>query len=200
MQNDFAVRRGLENRAFTLEFVPQNVGVDQIAIVRNRDLSTHAVDHHGLRIFDRARPGRGVTRVPDCTISLQLLQLALSKNLRDQPHVFVEDERCPGAVTGDDSGALLAAVLQREKPVVSQNGGVLVAEYAKKSALVLRINLSFSRRVARFWRDHTKTSMKTEFIQTCSLTSLESPPRLNRFLPGAQSSSTSHRKGQREPS
>ena len=38
VQDDLAVHRGLENRAALLQFVAQHRGVDQIAIVADRDL------------------------------------------------------------------------------------------------------------------------------------------------------------------
>ena len=89
MQNDFAVGGGLENRTFALEFVPQYVGVNQIPVVRDRHLAAHAIDHERLRVFNRARAGRGITSVPDRAVAFQLFQFALTEHLRHQPHVFV---------------------------------------------------------------------------------------------------------------
>ena len=51
MQNDFAVGGGLENGAFAFQFVAQEIGVDQISIVRDRHLAADAIDHEGLRVF-----------------------------------------------------------------------------------------------------------------------------------------------------
>ena len=51
MQNDFAVGGGLKNGTFAFQFVAQEIGVDQISIVRDRHLSAHAIDHERLRIF-----------------------------------------------------------------------------------------------------------------------------------------------------
>ena len=65
MQNDLAVGGGLENRAFALQLVAQDIGVDQVAVVRDRHLAADAIDHERLRIFDRARAGGGITGVPD---------------------------------------------------------------------------------------------------------------------------------------
>ena len=70
VQNDFAVGRGLENGAFAFQFVAQDIGVDQVAVVRDRDLAAETIDHERLRIFQRARAGGGITRVPDRARSL----------------------------------------------------------------------------------------------------------------------------------
>src|SRR5207302_8507585 len=115
--------------------------------------------------LDRARAGRRITRVPDRPSAFQLFEIGLTENLRDQAHVFVNQKRCAGSVARDNSSALLAAMLKREKPVVSQNRGVGMSEHAEKSALVLRINLSRTEVVGSVWRDHTKTSTISEFIQ-----------------------------------
>ena len=65
MQNDFAVGRRLENRAFAFQFVAQQVGIDEIAVVRNSHLAADAIHHERLRIFNGAGAGGGVTRVPN---------------------------------------------------------------------------------------------------------------------------------------
>src|SRR5205807_7870230 len=158
MQNDFRVGRRLKNRAFAFELISQNIGVNQIAIVRDRHLPAHAVDHEWLRILDRARAGCRITGVPDCAAAFQLLQFRLTKNLRDQAHVFVNQERCAGSVARNNSSAFLTAMLEREESVVSQDRGVGMSEHAEKSAFMLRINLSRTEVVDSFWRDHTKTS------------------------------------------
>ena len=138
MQNDFAVGRGLENRAFAFQLVAQDGGVDQVAVVRDRDLAADAIDHERLRVFDRARAGRGITGVPDRARAFQPLQLGLAEDLRDQAHVVVDQKRSAGPVAGDDAGAFLAAMLQREKPVVGEHRGVRMAEDGEEAALVLR--------------------------------------------------------------
>src|SRR2546430_17624456 len=98
--------------------------------------------------------------------ALQLLELSLAKNLRNKAHVFVDQKRCAGPAAGDDSRAFLAAMLEREQSVIGQDRGIVVAEHAKKSALVLRIKCARLAVVDFVRRDHTKTSTKTEFIQT----------------------------------
>ena len=38
-ENDLAVRRRLENGTFALQFITQDSGVDQVAVVRDRELT-----------------------------------------------------------------------------------------------------------------------------------------------------------------
>jgi hypothetical protein len=53
-KNNLAIGGGLKNGTFALELVAQNVGINQIAVVRDGHLAAHAIDHEGLRIFGRA--------------------------------------------------------------------------------------------------------------------------------------------------
>ena len=89
----FTVGRGLENRAFPLELVAQERRVDQIAVVRNRDLPAKTIDHEGWRVFQRARSRRGIACVVPRRASLKALQIARPENLRHQPHIAMELER-----------------------------------------------------------------------------------------------------------
>jgi hypothetical protein len=70
MRNDFAIGRGLENGAFAFQLIAENSGVDQVAVVRHRDLAAKTIDHERLRVFQRARPGSGVAGVPERPIAL----------------------------------------------------------------------------------------------------------------------------------
>ena len=158
MQNDFAVGGRLKNGAFALELVPQNVRVDQIAIVRNRHLSANAIDHERLRIFDRAGARRGITRVTDGALPFKLFQFDLAEHLGNQPHVLMNQERGAGAVARHDPGAFLSAMLKSEKSVIGQHRRVRVAENAEEPAFVLRIGLCVGQlgSVGVVRRGHTK--------------------------------------------
>src|SRR5437764_1614351 len=146
MQNDLAIGGRLKNRTFAFELVAQKTRINPVAVVRDRQLAAYAIDHKGLRVFDRARAGGRVARVSECTRAFQFFQLSLTKDLRDQAHVLVQNERRAWPVTRDNAGALLAAMLQGEKPVVSQDGRVWMAEHADEPALMLLKN-SRGRRV-----------------------------------------------------
>src|SRR5438552_1046324 len=171
MQNDFAVSSGLKNRALALELEPQNVSVNKIAIVRDGHLPAHAIDHEGLRVFDRARAGRRITRVPDRTGSFELLQFGLAEDLRDKPHVFVDEKGCTRAVARHDPGAFLAAMLQSEQAVIRQHSRVWMTEHAEETALVVRERLALGRvgGVDVLWRGHAKHSVKLSMIQCAVL-------------------------------
>ena len=152
VEDDFAVGGGLENGAFAFQFVAQDVGVDEVAIVRDGELAAEAIDDKGLGIFHRARSGGGITGMADGPLALQTLQFRLPKNLRDKAHVAMQLEGRAGAVAGDDTGALLPAMLEREKPVISEHGRIRMTEDGEDAALVHRIGRL--RRWKKFVLDH----------------------------------------------
>ena len=152
MEDDLAVRRRLENGAFALEFVAQDIGVDQVAVVRDRELAAEAIDHERLRIFHRARAGGGIARVPDRARALQPLQFRRPENLRDQPHVAMQLKSRARPVRGHDPGAFLPAMLQGEKAVIGQHGRVRMAENGEDAAFVHRVGRL--RWWEKFVRDH----------------------------------------------
>src|SRR5581483_6991264 len=104
-------------------------------------LPAHAIDRKGLSVLDRARAGGRVARMPDGAGAFQFFKLGLTEDLRNQAHALVRGESCSGPVAGDDSSALLSAMLQREKTIVGQNGGIGMAKDAKQAAFVLRKDL-----------------------------------------------------------
>ena len=55
VQDDLAIDGGLENGA-ALQFVAQHGGVDEIAVVRDRDLAAGAIDHERLRVLQVLEP------------------------------------------------------------------------------------------------------------------------------------------------
>jgi hypothetical protein len=69
----------------------------------------------------------------------------------------VLEEGCARTVAGDNSSALLAAVLQRKQTVVTQNRSVRMTEHAEQPAFMLgeRIGLGCGN-VDLVWRDHTQ--------------------------------------------
>src|SRR5262245_14798292 len=114
MQNNLAIGGSLKNGASPFELIAQDVGINEISVMRNSHLAAHAIDHERLRILDRAGAGGRVTGVPERACTLQLCQFVLTKNLRHQTHVFVHEEAGPGTVACDDAGALLSTMLQRK--------------------------------------------------------------------------------------
>src|SRR5207302_10291904 len=133
----------LENGTFAFQFVAQQIGVNQIAVVRDCHLPAHAIDHEGLRILQRARSGGGITGMPDRARPFQFLQLFLSENLGNQPHALMLEEGLTRAVARDDARTLLSTMLQREQPVISQNRRIRMTKYTKEPALMLRECFAF---------------------------------------------------------
>ena len=101
-------------------------------------LAAHAVNHEGLRIFDRARARRRVASVADCASALELGQFVLSKDLRYQAHIFVHQKARIRPIARDNPRALLTTMLQREQAIVSQHRCVRMPEHAEEPALMLR--------------------------------------------------------------
>ena len=65
VEDDLAVDRGLEDGALGFQFVAQEVGVDQVAVVADGDLAARAIDDDGLGVFERAGAGGGIADVAD---------------------------------------------------------------------------------------------------------------------------------------
>ena len=137
MQNDFAISGRLEDGAVPFELVSQKVGINQIAVMRDRHLAAHAVHDKRLRVLDRARACRGVARMPDRTCALEFRQFFLAKDLGDESHIFVHQKGRARAIARHDACAFLAAMLQRKQTVVSQHRCIRMTEYTEKAALVL---------------------------------------------------------------
>ncbi len=190
MRDDLAVGCGLENGTFALQLVAQDGGVDQIAIVRDRDLPAEAIDHERLRILQNARASRRITRVPDRARSFQALQFLRAENLRDEPHVAVQKKGRAAAVRSHDPGALLPAMLQREEAVIGQDSGVRVAEDRENAALVLRKHGAFRvfgehRRIRGHLRDSQPVGRCVQRIVRRIRGSEFLPPN-HRFAPRAR--------------
>ena len=137
MRNNLAVRGSLENGAFAFQFVAKYRGVDQVTIVRHGDLAAKAIYHEGLRVFQGARSGGGITSMAQRARPFQPLQLFRAEDLRDEPHVAMQLEGRSGAVARDDAGAFLPAMLEREEAVIREHSGVGMAEDRENPAFVL---------------------------------------------------------------
>jgi hypothetical protein len=62
-----------------------------------------------------------------------------------------------GAVTSDNSRALLAAMLQGKQAIITQDRCIRMTEYAEQPALMLRERIGFGLDdVDLVWRDHTQ--------------------------------------------
>lgn len=146
MENDLAIHRGLEDRASSLELLPELGGIGQITIMRDGDLSPGAIDCQGLSVAEMGGAGCGIPRVPDRDRALELLQGVSLEDLRDQPHTLVSMKIL--AVGSHDSGAFLSAMLESVQPVVGQFSGIGMPINAENTAIMLWIllhaNLAFA--------------------------------------------------------
>ena len=68
----------------------------------------------------------------------QALQFGRTENLRNQSHVTVHLESATGTIGRDNPRAFLAAMLEGEEPVVSEDSSIRMAEDGENPALVLR--------------------------------------------------------------
>ena len=136
MQDDLAVRRGLENGAGILEFFAQRGGIDEVAVVGDGQRPPHGVGDEGLRIRQSAGPGGRIADVTDGAVAFEPFERRRVEDLRYQAHSTMDVERMPEPLAGDDARALLSAVLQREEPVVGQQRRTLVAKDPEDSTFM----------------------------------------------------------------
>ena len=137
MRDDFGVVAAVKIAAPAGELFFQRHRVDEIAIVRQRELDSIALGADGLRVLYGAIAGRGIARMPDGDMPRQVRHIVLLKRLPDQPHRDLGmDAR---AIACGDAGALLPAVLQRVQPEESVARGVVAPRiYAHNPALFAR--------------------------------------------------------------
>ena len=106
------------------DLVAQRRGVDEVAVVPERDGARAAVVEERLRVRPGVAARRRVARVPDRKLALQPREAALVEHLRHEPEVA---ERCQPSVLADgDPGRLLPAVLQRVEPEVGEARDVAI--------------------------------------------------------------------------
>jgi len=139
MEDNFAIDRCLENRAFGLKLIAKFRGVGQVAIMGNRNLAAGAIHRERLSIADVGGPRRGITSMAHGNFADHVVEDIALENLRDQAHALVGVEL--PAVGRDYAGAFLSPVLEGIETVVRQFGGVRVSVNAKDSAIMLGIVL-----------------------------------------------------------
>ena len=86
--------------------------------MRERELAELRLLDERLRVDDDGAAGGGVARVPDRDEAAQPAQDRFVERAGDQPHLAVAVDAA--AVADREPGALLAAVLQRVEPEVSE--------------------------------------------------------------------------------
>ena len=86
MNDDFGVGGGLEDRALADQRVAQLAGVDEVAVVTERQLAVHAVDDDRLRVGEAALAGRRIAHVADRRGARQLRQRVVVEGFVDIAH------------------------------------------------------------------------------------------------------------------
>ena len=116
VQNDLGVHRRLEDGALVLHGGAQRVGVDEVAVVRQRQHAHLAAGDDRLGVDDVLAAEGRVAHMADGDMPGQPAQDLVVKHLGHQAEVAVLTDDL--AVRRGDAGALLPAVLQGEEAVV----------------------------------------------------------------------------------
>ena len=137
MEQDLGVAARLEDGARAHELVPELARVDEVAVVRHRNLAVGAIDEEGLRVVEAALAGRRVARVPDGQMAGEPLERGFVERVGDVPH---RARRAHALAVGrDDAGAFLPTVLQGVQPEVGEVGRLGVPEDAEDAAFVFEL-------------------------------------------------------------
>ena len=132
----------LKRDAALEQLVVQLERVDQVAVVRERDLAARAVGAlralHRLGVLPGVRAGRRVADVADRELAGERAQVVLGEHLADEPELAARDD-VPAAVGRGDARGLLAAVLERVQREVRQTRHLVTGRVqSEHSALVAR--------------------------------------------------------------
>ena len=127
----------MEQAAFVFEVAAQQLRIDDVAVVRQREIARVVTEKERLDVLNAAAAGRGVTHVADGHRTFQGRQLLFVENLGHQSLAL---DAAEGAVLihRNDAGTLLPAVLQGVEAVVSQRRGVRHPVDAEHPALLVQ--------------------------------------------------------------
>ena len=135
MQNDLGIDGGLEDRAARLQLDAKLFGIDQVAVVRDRERTVGVFGEQRLSVLQHGRAGGRVAVVADGARPFQPADQFLVENIGDQPRAFVGQQG--PTVGGGDPGRLLAAVLERIERQIGEIGGFGVAVHADDAAFFM---------------------------------------------------------------
>ena len=138
---DLAVGGRLKQAALVFEVAAQQLRIDDIAVMRQREVARVVAEEERLDILHAAASGRGVTHMADGRGTFQRGEFRLVENLRHQPSALDAAERA-ALVHRDDAGPLLPAVLQGVETVIGQRRGVRHSVDAEHPALLVQFTVA----------------------------------------------------------
>ena len=110
VRQHLGVRRGVEDAAGQLDALAQRAGIDQIAVVRQRQIAFAVRDAQRLCILAALQTGRRVADMADRHISGHIVQNALIEHIVDQTEILMGADHT--VIVDRDAAGLLTAVLQ----------------------------------------------------------------------------------------
>ena len=124
----------LHHGAFAHELAPQRDAVGQVAVMADRKAAGIEFGEQRLDVAQNRFAGGRIADVADSGGAGQAVDhFTPGKGVADQAEPALGME--PLAVVGDDTGSLLAAVLERMQAKRRNRSGVRMAEYAENAAL-----------------------------------------------------------------
>ena len=143
VHQDFGVGVRVEDRALVLQLAAQRRAVRQVAVVAQGHVAVVEAEDERLDVVRGARAGRGVAHVADGPVSLESFDFALvAEHLGEQAESAMAGQMA--VIVGDDTGALLTAMLQRVQAEIGESGGVRVAPHAEDATFLVNV-FEFSR-------------------------------------------------------
>ncbi len=111
--------------------------VGKVAVVAQREFALIAIDHDGLRVYERSVSGGGIARVANGGRAGKRRDHVRRENFLHVAealvHVYVR------AVGGGDAGRFLSAMLQRVEAEVGHFRGFGVAENSEHAAVIVKV-------------------------------------------------------------
>src|SRR5262245_9440916 len=137
MEDDLGIAARLENRSLSNELLAKLACVDDVAVMAQGDLTVGAVDEDWLGVRELALACRRVADMPNRQRPGQLRQRCGIERIGDVAHRPRQANVRP--VGRGDSGALLAAVLQRVESEIRHVRGFGVAKDPEDAAFVVEL-------------------------------------------------------------
>ena len=97
VNDHFGVDGRLEDGAVVLQFLPNDLRVGEVAVMRYGEGTLRILDHEGLGVLDVARTRSRVPHVADSAVALHLMQHLLVEYVGDEAHLATaahESRRC----------------------------------------------------------------------------------------------------------